>query len=482
MRGRPGFLLLEIVLGICIFGLFMSAVGLILLYGQQNTSQSGDRVRAAQAAEQGLEASRSIRDGSFAAVTAGTHGFALNASKTWTYSGTKLTVTGSYVTKVTVTSMGTDWVRVGSSVRWKHGVNRSGSVLLTTDLTNWRAQRLTGDWSAATLEGSYTDAGSPQFNSAAVSGNYAFVTSDSSGGAGLYVFDISNTASPSRVASSFNLGADARGVAVKGKVLYVTTADSNQEIRAYSIASPTSLSAANLIATYNLSGSSLATSLALQGDTLLVGATQNASYNELYSFDVSRSGSIVYKGSLPVTGTVNAVSVTGSSAFLATDYAAGKLKRAYIAADKSLSFPTNSDWYVTNTTIGRAVFASGTSALLGGQKSAAQEMVLFDTRDGGGNPAPSPGPWYHEGSGSVVGVTADAGLCYAFLASDSNAKAFQVVQMRDKSLSEIASANATSPSSPGRGIFYDIVRDRVFLLTKKAILIYKPGSGSGPCS
>ncbi len=479
-RRRPGFLLLEVILGITVFGLFISAVGLTLLHGQQNTVVAGDRVRAMHAARRVIEASRAVRDGSFASLTAGDHGIAIGPAGTWVFSGTQSVFTGTYLASVSVTQLAADWVSLTANVRWKHGFNRSGSIVLQSELTDWRTTRQTGDWSSVTEEGSYAPGGNMFFNGVAVSGDYAFVGSETSGGgAGLYVLDISNTASPSRVAASFALGAAGKAVAVKGKTLYVLTDSSTAEIQAYDITSPATLSVSDLRTTYNLSGSSLATSLALFGDTLYVTTSQDALYDELYALDVSTGSAIRYTGSLNSTATLNAAALTGTAAYLGTSDAAAEMRTVDADTAGALAF-TGTDFNITSSEITRSLLVSGTSALMGRQRGSIQEFVLFDLDNGGGSPPPSPGPWYHEGSGSIVGLGLDPTGCYAFLGADSSPKMFQVVQIRDKSLPELASANSTT--GPSRGLFYDVVRDRVFIPTRTSLLIFKPGTAPGPCA
>ncbi len=476
---RPGFLLLEALLGIALFAIFITAVGMVLLLGQESSVVGGDRVRAASIAGEALDASRSIRDAGFSSLAAGTHGLSLNTSQNWVFSGVQSARSGSYMLRAIITALDDDWVRVEARTTWKHGYNRSGSVILTTELTDWRTARPAGDWSAVSLDGSVVEAGTPLFNAAAVSGNYVFVAgATTSGGAGLYVYDISNTAAPSRVASSFSLGASGYGLAVKGRTLYVVTDDAAGELRAYNISSPASLSSADLLSSHNLSGSSLATSLSVQGSTLLVGAQQSASFNELYRFDVSSTGSILPVGSLEIGSAVNAVAVTGTAALLATADVAGEMKM--ISIESGLSVPSGSDYNITGSEQGLSVFATGTAALLGRQKGVIQELGLFNTAVAGGNPPPAPGPWYHEGSGSLVGVAADPAKCYGFLAAASGRKAFQVINMRDTSLPELTTY--TSNNGLPRAMIYDVVRDRAYVFTTNAFLILRPSSPSGTCN
>ncbi len=480
LTSRPAFLLLEAILGIAIFGLFLTAVGLVLLMGQENTAVGGDRVRGVFFTEEALEATRAIRDGGFASLTTGAHGIELNSSQSWIFSGAQSTRSGGYVITAAVESLASDWVRISAATKWKHGYNRSGSVLLTTELTNWRQSKFPGDWSSIpTPEGSYIDGGSPHFNAVAVTGNYAYVTSEMSGD-GLYVFDITDTTSPQRVLNGFTLGVVGYGVAVKGKVLYVITSDENQEIRAYNISSPTTLSAGDLITSFNLSGSSLATSLRLHGTLLLVGAQQNASWNEFYSFDVTQSGSIVPIQSLETSATVNAVALAGTSAILAMNDSIAEIKVVAVSKTGALSLPETSDYNFTDRNgDSLSVAVTGTAALLGSKKGDIQELVVLTTQNGGGNFPPSVAQ-YHEGSGSIVGIGMDPAKCYGFLAADSGRNAFQVIDLRDPALTELDTY--TSNSGKARGLLYDIVRDRVYLLTRSGFFIFKPASSSGPCS
>jgi hypothetical protein len=437
----------------------------------------GDKVRGTAAAEKAIEAARTIRDAGFANLTPGIHGIAIGPSRTWILSGSKTNLSGGYLTSLTITSLSTDWVQVVANSKWKHGVNRSGSVILSAEFTNWRSARGIGNWSTLTLTGSYIDAGTPLFNDIALKGNYAYVSGDTtSGGAGLYIFDITSLTNPTRVGAGFALGANGYRMAIRGSILYIVTSASAGEVRAYDITVP---AAPALKATYDLPGSSLATSMALKGNLLFVGATLDPSFAELYSFDVSNSGSIVLRSSLQHTATVNAVAVSGTGVYLATADAASEMKLATFTSTGSLQYPTLTDFNITGSDVARSIAISGTASLLGRQKSAIQEMTLQNTANGPGNPPPSPGPWYHEGSGSVVGIDLDPGECFAFLATDSSIKAVQVADIRNLTLPELTTYNSTS--GPGRGLLYDSVRDKLFVVTRKGLLIFQAGSSPGLC-
>lgn len=480
-RRRPGFLLMEVMLGIAVFALFLSAVGLTLLYGQENTIGAGNRIRGAYYTERTLEAARSIRDGSFSSLIAGTHGVAVAPSGTWALSGTTLTASG-YITSLTVSPLASDWLSLTASTKWKHGYNRSGSVLITSEVTDWRGTSPIGNWATLTQQGSY-DAGSPepQFNDIVTfSGSYAIASSQSQ--AGLYLFNIANLASPQRISTSFSLGTSGYELAVRNSVLYVLTGDATQEIRAYRLTALVSFSSSNLIASYNLPGSAQGRSLAISGDRLYVSATASATpgEKEFYVFDISDDTSIALTGSLDDDGSsAEMIALSGTAAYLASSSDTAEVRVVNVGSGSN---PVMLGGYnLSDRTLnGVSIAVAGTSAVLGTQRGTSiQEMVLFDLEQGG-VPTPPPGPWYREGSGSLVGIDMDSSRCYAFLAADSGHKALQVVNMHLKaSLPEVSSYD--SSTGKGRGIFYDIVRDRLFFVTDRGFLIFRPGAAPSAC-
>lgn len=470
---------MEVMLGIAIFSIFLSGLGMTLIYGQENTINAGDRTRGVYLAERSMEAVRAIRDASFSSVTTGTKGLWINpATDQWAFSGSQVTVSGAYVLSVTVSSKASDWMAFTGTTTWKHGYNRAGAIRLTGEITDWKSAKSIGNWASPTLEGSYNAGATPLFNKAAVAGNTAFVTCNASNG--LYMIDISNTASPSRIGSSFSIGYAATGVAVRGRRLYVLTADPNAELKVYNITTPAS---PTLVTSYNLPGTALGTSLAIGANMLYAGAIYNASLNhyELYGFDISNSGSLVLKSTFGDTDSVNAVALSGTSAYLATSVDAAELRILRVSSTGGLSLVGG--YNVSDRTWNAmSIAVSGTSALLGTLANASNqtsilEMVMFDVGNGGGVPSGS-GPWYHEGSGSLLGIDMDPYGCYAFLGASTGKKALQVVNMRNKaSLPELYSYNSTL--GLGRGLTYDLVRDRVYLLTDQGFLIFKPASSGG---
>lgn len=473
---------MEVLVGITVFALFSSAIGFTLLYGQESTINSGDRVRATYLTEKALEATRAIRDASFSSVTTGAHGVYINpTTKKWSFTGSSITNSGGFVTRVTISQITSDWMRATGLTTWKRGYNRSGSVLIVSELSDWRTARSIGNWSSISVEGTYTDGGTPLFNNLATwSGSYAFLTYPAS--PGLQVIDIRTLTAPARVNASFSLGTSAYAVALRGSVLYVATGDSTQEIRAYNIASPTTFAAAQLIGSYNVPGSARVRSLLVSGNTLYAGTTASAvgGESEFYSFRVTSAGGITLLDTInDDSTTVQSIALSGTAAYLASSMDTSEIRVVNVASGSNITLVGG--YNLSDRTVDTMSIAiSGTSALVGSQKlSSLEEVVLLDLETGG-VPSPPPGPWYHEGSGSVVGLAMDPSRCYGFVSALSNRKAFQVFNVRNKStLAELTTY--TSTTGVGRGLVYDLIRDRVYLITDRSLLVMKPATATGVC-
>ncbi len=481
LRHRPGFLLLEVMVGICIFAIFVTAIGLTMLYGQEGTIMAGDRIRATHLVQETFEVARAIRDGSFAALTSGAHGWRVNSSGLWAFTGSQLVSTGSYTSTVTISSRGSDWVALSARTAWKHGYNRSGAIVLTSELTNWRTTQSVGNWSSLTVDGTVTPGGTPTFVDLAIySGSYVFAASQDS--TGLYVMNTTTTTSPTRINSSFSLGYAGWDVAVRGTVLFVATSDPNQEIRAYRITAPSTFSSAQLLGSYNVPGTARIRSLALNGNMLYAGATASstAGQAEFYAFNVTSGGTITLRGSLEDnSSSVEMIALSGTAAYLASSMDTGELR---VVNTESGSNPVFVGTYnLSDRTLDAlAIATSGTAAIIGTQKGTSiQEVVMFHTGTGG-SPSATYGPWYHEGSGSIVGIDTDPSRCFGFLAALSGRKALQVFNMRDTSaLTELTTY--TSTSGFGRSVLYDMRRDRLILATDQSIIIFRPGASTGTC-
>jgi len=465
-------MMLDALLGIVIFGLFVIAIGASLLFSQRGFLASGDHMRGAFLAERSLEALRTMRDADFDLLTAGTYGVQIGESGTWEFTGTGTVTSDGYTSAVTIALPSSDTVRAVATTTWDHGMGRTGIAEVTTEITNWQIEQPIGNWASVSQQSAYTDIGA-LFNKVIVSGDYAYVTSGDA--AGLYVFDVSNLSSPSRVASAFSLGAVGYDLLAVGDVLYVITDDTSSELRAYDISSPTTFSAIDLIDQENISGDDRARSLGYFNGTLFVGSREDGSEPELYSYSVSE-GELTFLDSFDNEGGFMDLSIREAYVYSGNTQDVSELRVVDAFNPANLLDAPGVGYNLTDIYDGNAIATFGTSALVGRlDGSSIEELVLFDLEESI-VPSPPPGPWYHEVGGNAEDIAIEPGGRYVFLASNHPNKELQVVDPNRLANGQPAELEYyDSPNGAAQGVFYDMLKDRVFLATFDAFEILQPG-------
>ena len=134
--GQRGFSPIEALLAVTVFGLLVTALAGAIIYGRSSTATAGDRVRAMQLADEGVEAVRNMRDAAYVNVTDGTHGLA-QSGNTWVLSGSSDT-SGIYTRQVAIATVDSTRKTVTVTVSWPNGTSTS-QVNVTSRFTNWVA-------------------------------------------------------------------------------------------------------------------------------------------------------------------------------------------------------------------------------------------------------------------------------------------------------------------------------------------------------
>lgn len=134
---RPAFSLIEVVLSVALFAMLVTSMFGAYIYSQESVSLAGARNRASLIAEEGLEATRSIRDASFGSLVDGTYGLTQSGNK-WILSGSSDT-TDIFQRQVTISSIDANRKQIVSSVNWNQNMTRTGNISLTSYLDNWSA-------------------------------------------------------------------------------------------------------------------------------------------------------------------------------------------------------------------------------------------------------------------------------------------------------------------------------------------------------
>ncbi len=473
LRTKQGSLLLEAIVAIAVFAIFLGGIGMSLVLGERSTLAAGDRTRAAFLAEEQLEAVRQMRTVNFSALTTGTHGVALTSTG-WNFTGTS-TVDDGYRSNIVISPHATDWVDVTSTVQWNFGNTRSGSIIIATSITNWRKTVTVGNWEAATQRGKLTIGGMPEYQKIVIAGTYAYVTSSrASGGRGLYVFDITNPSVPVRVASSFDLGASAYGLAVNGDRLYLATDDPVREVQVYDITTPATLATGNLINSLDLPGAGKARSIAVYGNNVFVGMLDDPPNKQFVSMLMSETGPMTIRGALAMSGSVQGISLHDGYAYAATSYNPGELQVVDIFDPTHIRFAPGTGIDVTDGHDGIAIETFGTSALLGRLNgSSIDELTLYSIADAP-VPSPPPGPWTLEIGGDVNDIASTFGSKYAFVGNSASAAQVLVLDMIKFTLSQAPVVKTFDTQATIRGLFYDWQKDRLYGVSAGSLFVFAP--------
>jgi Tfp pilus assembly protein PilV len=140
-----GFSLVEVLLAISIFVLFVSVIVITIIYGEESAALGGARSRASIFANEGLEAMRNIRDANFSNLTDNTSlGIGISSNQ-WAFIGSSDTSPdGRFNRQIGISAVDVNTKLIKSKVTWSQNLQRNGSVELSTYFTNWRMPKLNG--------------------------------------------------------------------------------------------------------------------------------------------------------------------------------------------------------------------------------------------------------------------------------------------------------------------------------------------------
>ena len=146
-----GFGLLETIVALGLFSVLIGAGILGFIPALQSGRSSREQTQAVAAAQEGLEAVRSIRDRNFGNISLGTFGIGIS-NNLWTFSGTS-DVNDKYTRKIIISQANRDTggslvasggsadsntFTVSSDVYWNNLIGDTRVVSVDTVLTNWR--------------------------------------------------------------------------------------------------------------------------------------------------------------------------------------------------------------------------------------------------------------------------------------------------------------------------------------------------------
>ncbi len=374
MRWRSGQSLAEAILAIAIFTISMTSVVAIVLDAGSAGRREQERIRAVELAQEGLEATRAIRDAAFANLTVGNHGLAISSGR-WVYSGSS-DAQGAY-TRVVAIGAPDDFRRnVTSTVSWVEPGGQSRSVAFYSRVTDWR----TGAGSPPVILNPGVILNLPGVAdgiSVTASGTRAYVGREvSAASAEFAVIDISNTSTPILI-GELELGASADAIAIYGSIVYVGTRTNTQEMRVIDVTSST---APSVVTTVNLAGTGDVKGLFVSGTRLYVATTASAANPTFHVIDIATPTAPVVLGSLNTGSDVSDVVITTGPvpfALLASSHDTQELQVVNVITP--ISMIVGGSYDLTGTEDLKGIAVSGSIAFVGSVKrSTAPEFIVFD--------------------------------------------------------------------------------------------------------
>ena len=139
MRHSNGFSLVELLVSVSIFLIFVIAINGTMGTVNKATKNSANRERATVLAEEALEATRNIRDSGngFLNLPDGTYGLSTSGN-IFSLSGSS-DVSGIFTRVINISSISGSQKKVTSTISWADQTNPINSIVLNTYFTDWRA-------------------------------------------------------------------------------------------------------------------------------------------------------------------------------------------------------------------------------------------------------------------------------------------------------------------------------------------------------
>jgi type II secretory pathway pseudopilin PulG len=391
-----GFSLIEVLLGLTLFAIFSAGIFYAAFDAADSDLRQEFKSEALNYAQEGLEATRMIRNVDFLELTSGNHGVVYSAGA-WSFSGTSDVIDSFYTRTVTISDVYRDasnniadtglldpmTKKVISTVSWTWKGYLPQSVDLTTYFTDWSGDQWTQTTCAEFALGTYssmnaTGASSPPEDNCAltltlsegastffasvdigdhgtdvvVEGIYAYLTTGKIA-EGLAISNIADPNNPYLI-TNLDIGGKGRYLYKSGNYLYIGVESSTKGL---AIVDVSNVNAPVLKSQTNVSSQGNQTFVV--GNYLYMGTESSTKGFTIY--DISNPSSPVKKSELNVGGKVLAVQVSGNYAYIGT----GNSSKEFQIVDISSPTAPSVVGYLNLSSNVRALDLNGVTAYLG---------------------------------------------------------------------------------------------------------------------
>ncbi len=429
------------MLSASLFALIVSIFVGALSYGQDSTAIAGSRIRASLISEEAFEASRNLRDNSFASLTIGLHGFA-TSSGSWVFSGVS-DIRDGITRQIQIADADFKTKIATTTVSWQLNAQRTGFIETVNRLTNWR----TAGWAVPSQLASVNIGGTPNGSKVKIQGNFAYAVMTGTAAPNFAVLNITNPATPS-LAGSLTLASTPTNIAVSGNFAYVASQNTAQELQIVNISNP----AAPVVAgNFNAAGTAFAQGVFVVGTTVYL-VRDSSTSNELIIINATNPAAPTLLGSLNLGAAAREVFVVGNFAYISSGSNTQELQIVNISNPTSLSINGSLD--LPGTADALTVTAFGTTTVLG-QGTQIRAVNVS-------NPALPTLLGSFDTTATVNEIDLGNENNYIFVATNSATQEMQVIEIAAPA--SMRRVGAFSLAASIQGIAYDALRDRAFAL------------------
>ncbi|MDD4409255.1 MAG: hypothetical protein PHW52_01220 [Candidatus Pacebacteria bacterium] len=452
-NSRKGFVVVEALLSASILVIFFTAFVGIVVYNQKVYENLSNRQSALFLAEEGLEATRNLRDADYASLTDGAHGIGVSANK-WIFSSASDNV-GIFNRHISVTPISSEIKQVDSVVNWTSSNNIAQSVTLTTYLTNWaKLEENNVCWNNPYVQSGLSIGSCAAASETVVQGDYAYMVK--AGTNYFSIIDVADPANPFLSGSCANPNCSLSGtlysVVVQGDYAHISSTNDNAELYTVNISNKASPIRTD---TYNATGAADGNVLWIDNNKLYM-TREYSNKNNQYEFNVfnlTSPDNPTFLGGLNLENTCTDVVAVGNYAYLACTDTSREFQVVDVSNPASMSTTRRYSLNLPGTT-GWALSVIGNTAYIGMNDGTIYSINITNPQ------APSVISSY-DFEGSVYKITKINDTIIAAAGSSTNE--IQIIDVSDPAaMINIGNVNVPGGNFNPGGISYDVTKNRIF--------------------
>ena len=442
-KTKKGISIAEAVIAASVFSIVATSVITGIYSAHKNIISSGIKKKAVFLSQEGLEATRNIRDVDFTRLSNGAHGIS-RAGSAWDFSGSSDATDSIFSRSVQISSVDTNTKLAISNVQWHEGTALK-TVSLSEYLTNWRIAK--GGWNNPSIGECLDFSGNSDGLKVQVSGNYAYAIAANSSDS-FRTVDISNPSNVSLLVSfSLSSQSNPSDLAVSGNYAYVASAHNSEELQVVDISNHSSPSKVGI---YSASGNADGRGIFVSGSTAYL-SRASSSDDEIYTINISNPSSPSSRDSLNLSAAGNDIVKIGNYAYVASDANAAEIKIINVADAGNISNAGSYDLAGSDDVL--SVTGFGSTLLVGRSNGF---LYIFDIS----NPTSPVLRGQFDAGGSVNDMALGKDNASVFLATSAGTKELQVVNILDTANPTLL--GSLNMSGNLNGVAYNLDLDATF--------------------